>query len=233
METAKGMHIDGPAVQQLYDASAPPTIELMEGVIGSMQQRRDTCRDCAYDFIPPSYITGLKRDYGAFVLCSDKDTFSVSDAVRLPLPNRPNIVADVTQLYCPYMIDGKHWVGVVIDLSTRSITVLDCNTACVTVAEMENYLQPLSAMLPYIIRHACDADASNALPGTPFPIKRLDISLLCEAPGLSAVATLALIELHATNQLLAAGDIDDETLRTASRNYAVSLCEYLEATDNT
>ncbi|CAA7056279.1 unnamed protein product [Microthlaspi erraticum] len=125
------------------------------------------------------------------------------------------------------MVDGTHWVGIVIDILAKSITVLDCNTACVSVAGMENYLQPLAAMLPYVIRDAFGGDASTSVQRTLFPVKRLDIALLCESPGLSAVAALALIELHATNQILASGDIEDDTLRTASRNYAVSLYEYM------
>ncbi|CAA7029239.1 unnamed protein product [Microthlaspi erraticum] len=220
---ATGLHIEGKALQQFYNATAAPAPEIIEGVVRTVQLRHDACGARTYDFIPPSYITAIKGDYGGFISCADKDCFVLSDSVRLPLPTRPQIEPDVTHLYCPYMVDGTHWVGIVIDIPAKSITVLDYNTACVSDAGMENYLQPLAAMLPYVIRDAFGVDASTSAQRTPFPVKRLDIALLC----LSAVAALALIELHATKQILASGDIEDDTLRTASRNYAVSLYEYL------
>ncbi|CAA7040433.1 unnamed protein product [Microthlaspi erraticum] len=222
---APGVAIDGFTLGNFFNASGPPAAEVVEAIIVNMQHRRDRDGDGGYDFLGPSYMTAIKQKYGGFISCVDKKSFEFCSAVRLPLHNRSNNMADVRQLYCPYMIDGKHWVGIIIDLSTTSITVLDCNTACVTVSGVEKYLQPLSEMIPYILRASVGHETANSLPLILFPIHRLDIALLCESPGLSAVATLILIELHATNQILASGDIDDDTLRTATRNYAIALYE--------
>ncbi|CAA7044071.1 unnamed protein product [Microthlaspi erraticum] len=195
-------------LSNLFKSNGVQPGKAIDAIVYCIQQRKDSVGACSYDFLPPSYLTALTEEYTAFLSTPSKGDYKFPDHLTLPQPNRPEVGDWLSCLYCPYLIDGSHWVGVAFDLQACSISVLDCNIACVTNEEVQGYLKPIAQMLPYMLRQSVGDEVWSSKPMHPFHIYRLDVELLAEFPGLSAVASLILVELHATKILSHNGEIE-------------------------
>lgn len=95
--------------------------------------------------------------------------------------------SNVDVIYCPIQVDGRHWVGVVIDIAHWCIHVLDCNSACISDAKLDDLLQPILALLPPLIRHNGGKALEETAMNFPMPVTRLDIPHMCKQIGMSTL----------------------------------------------
>ncbi|CDY15841.1 BnaC02g34600D [Brassica napus] len=56
----------------------------------------------------------------------------------------------------------------------------------------------------------------------PFPISRIEVPVLLEHPGFSAIAALILLEMTAADQPLNSFSLSEEEVRVAAENYAIA-----------
>nr|VDC76394.1 unnamed protein product [Brassica rapa] len=72
---------------------------------------------------------------------------------------------EVQVLYCPFQVDGRHWIGV-----------------------LETLLQPFGVLMPFLI-HLNGGDALNeAATKSPLQLTRLDLPICCEQKGMLSIA---------------------------------------------
>ncbi|CAA7061277.1 unnamed protein product [Microthlaspi erraticum] len=222
-----GSFVNADVLKPLFCSSYPILSKVMEVVVCRARVRceHDSCS--RFSFLGPEYIPNIRKEHLRFLAASDKDVFEFPTCVSFNEGNLLNVGAAAEVLYCPVHINELHWVGLSIDLKGATITVLDSNFACVSEEELGNYLAPIAEMLPYLRCGVGEDNDHGTTDKTPFVINRLDIPFLCEIPGLSAVASFVLMELHATNQLKCCSSLGDVSLKTAARCYAVD-CLSLE-----
>ncbi|CAN7072631.1 unnamed protein product, partial [Brassica oleracea var. botrytis] len=175
----------------------------------------------AYDFLPASFLEALRGGYHQFCRVQDVGKFSLSS--DFANPGMPNMRWDATveALYLPFQVDGRNWIGVVIDIPHWCIHVVDCNPVCLNDEKLESLLQPIVVLLPLLIRRNGGKALNDAAMENPMPITRLDIPFLCEQTGLPCVATLVLMELYASQNLADADNITEDDLAIAAMTYAV------------
>ena len=75
--------------------------------------------------------------------------------------------AEVDWLYTPIIWGGPHWVGLCISLTEWTIFVFDLNPRLKTTEQVEQLLEPVSTMLPYVAK-VCPADAVGERAQFPF-----------------------------------------------------------------
>ncbi|KAF3569658.1 hypothetical protein F2Q69_00063959 [Brassica cretica] len=203
--TGEGVVVDNKVFQSFFESAQPqPT----KGIT-------------AYDFLPASFLEALRRGYHQFCRVQDLGKFSLSSDSSNP--GMPNMRWDATveALYLPFQVDGRNWIGVVIDIPHWCIHVVDCNPVCLNDEKLESLLQPIVVLLPLLIRRNGGKALNDAAMENPMPITCLDIPFLCEQTGLPCVATLVLMELYASQNLADAENIMEDDLAIAAMTYAV------------
>ena len=137
----------------------------------------------AYDFLPASFLEALRGGYHQFCRVQDVGKFSLSS--DFANPGMPNMRWDATveALYLPFQVDGRNWIGVVIDIPHWCIHVVDCNPVCLNDEKLESLLQPIVVLLPLLIRRNGGKVLNDAAMENLMPITRLDIPFLCEQTG--------------------------------------------------
>lgn len=137
----------------------------------------------SYDFLPGSFVHALRGEYQQFIHVQDIAKFSFSSIFGDPCFPNMSWGNDVKALYCPFQVDGRHWIGLVIDISKWCIEVLDCNPVCVQDSQLEALLTPFIILMPLLIRHNGGKTVNEAAVASPLPITRLDLPLCCEPTG--------------------------------------------------
>ncbi|KAF8055847.1 hypothetical protein N665_1284s0002 [Sinapis alba] len=189
-------------------------------VVTYIQKRLRGAGIIAYDFLPATFGEAMRGEYHNFSRVNDLGKFSFSNSFgNQGLPNM-RWCGNVEVLYNPVQVDGRHWVGIVIDIGFWCIHVLDCNSTCVTDVKLEALLQPIVVLMPLLIRLNGGKALVEAAMDFPMPITRIDLPFLCEPPGLSCVVALLVMELHATQCLDRAGTLTDDALAIAAQTYA-------------
>lgn len=192
-----------------------------------IQLRRDKLRKVWYDFLPSYFLSELKLQFNKFTAAKEKDKFFFSTLSRIPFTTCPTWLDEVDVIYCSMKIESQHWVGVVIDFKKWSITVLDCNTACLSDAQLQNYLCHISTMLSFLMHKHGQTVVMQAVSIDLLPITRVDLLLLNEVPckmgfniwytqlylhspifkqlvscaALASVSSIILLEQHVVGQL--------------------------------
>ncbi|WZZ44419.1 hypothetical protein YC2023_040678 [Brassica napus] len=90
-----------------------------------------------------------------------------------------------------------------------------------TTTNVENALHPISVIFPELVKRYGGPHPRPGVLTECMPVERLDINLLCEITGLSCVASVILLELHATKKLHLCEHITEGCIRTAGERYAV------------
>ena len=135
--------------------------------------------------MPASFVNALRGEYQQFSRVRDVGKFSFSSIFGDPcFPNMP-WSDQVAVLYCPFQVDGRHWIGVVIDISQWRIHVLDCNRACLHEDKLETLLNPIVRLMPLLIRRNGGKDLNEAAMESTMPITRLDLPFCCEPTGVT------------------------------------------------
>lgn len=135
-----------------------------------------------YEFLTPSCFELLRSEYVDFILADDKRRYVFRDSVVVRTLHCFGLAERSGSLYFPVNIGGRHWVGFVLDMNVGKIFVLDCNTACVSDEELRLYVGPVAEMVPYVLLREGSEVSRTSL--SAFPVERVDISSLCEVPGM-------------------------------------------------
>ncbi|KAF8114626.1 hypothetical protein N665_0035s0005 [Sinapis alba] len=170
-------------------------------VVTYIRKRLRGAKITAYDFLPAIFGEPMRGEYQKFCRVNDLGKFSFPSSFRNKgLPNL-RWCGNVEVLYCPFQVDGWHWVGLVIDIRHWCIHVLDCNPMCVTDVKLDGLLQLIVVLMSLLIRLNRVKSLVELAMELPMPITRIGLPFFCEPPGLSCVVALLVMELHATNFL--------------------------------
>ncbi|KAF8105318.1 hypothetical protein N665_0158s0007, partial [Sinapis alba] len=210
-------------------AAAPPVEQVAGRVISSIRTRRDSLTDARFDFLPVSFFPEILRHFPGFEDTTTKAGFSFSPALHCQFMYRPQWFTKVDYLYSPVIIRDTHWVGVIVDLKMWATYVVDSNPACPSEFVVNSVLTPISILLPHLISRYCLTTHTEVLDYLPLPISRLDLPLLVEQPGYSAVVALILLETHVVGKEVTCVYLSEEHLRAAAENYAIATLAMCKA----
>ncbi|XP_013600978.1 PREDICTED: uncharacterized protein LOC106308365 [Brassica oleracea var. oleracea] len=217
----EGATISNVVFKDVFHGTRPLHFEAADMVVSFIRHRNLVEGSHRFEFLPSVFLRSLIREFRQAQNPGCSSAFNFTTVSGVSLPSIRRWCVDIDVLYCPFQIDGQHWVGVSIDLKQWCIHVLDCNTACVSETNVENALHPISVIFPELVKHYGGPHPRPGVLTECMPVERLDINLLCEITGLSCVASVILLELHATKKLHLCEHITEGCIRTAGERYAV------------
>ncbi|KAJ4917066.1 Uncharacterized protein Rs2_02616 [Raphanus sativus] len=220
-----GLVVPNTVFRDFFQSLSPQTVQAADMVVSFIRKRVRDAGVTTYDFLPASFLISLRLEYGQFSLVNDIAKFSFSSCFGKDGMPAMRWESSVNVLYCPFQLDGRHWVGVVIDIEQWSVTILDCNSVVVPVERMEENLQPLIQLFPYLLPlYGCAPKMEGGIVA-PLSVMRVEPPMLAEPTGLSCVASLLLLELHATGSMHQAASLNVDVLSVAAKSYAVAALE--------
>ncbi|KAG2332539.1 hypothetical protein Bca52824_003719 [Brassica carinata] len=101
-----------------------------------------------------------------------------------------------------HLLSMSSLFAITADLHMSAIYVVDFNQACPSEFDVVGVLTLISVMLPYLIHKHCIIPGTRQTNFMPFPISRIQVPMLLEHPGYSAVAALILFEVAAAGKPL-------------------------------
>ncbi|KAL0802686.1 hypothetical protein Bca101_057862 [Brassica carinata] len=210
------------SLNDMFNCTGVCSYEAVDRVVGWIRKRRDSNLSSKFDFIPPTFFKELLRSYPAFDAMQDKDAFTFPISLRSQFMHRPQWFTQVYFLYTLMLVKDRHWVDMIVDLPMWAIYVVDANQTCPTTSVIKDVLKPISIMMPHMTSRFCLTSRPRELNFLPFPISRLDIPVLLEHPGYSAVVALILLEISAVGKPMIDLSLTEEEVRVAAENYAIS-----------
>lgn len=158
-------------------------LQAADMVVSFIRKRVRDAGVTTYDFLPASFLISLRLEYGQFSLVNDIAKFSFSSCFGKDGMPAMRWESSVNVLYCPFQLDGRHWVGVVIDIEQWSVTILDCNSVVVPTERMEENLQPLIQLFPYLLPlYGCAPKMEGGIVA-PLSVMRVEPPMLAEPTG--------------------------------------------------
>ncbi|KAL0711118.1 hypothetical protein Bca4012_018096 [Brassica carinata] len=210
------------SLDDMFNCTGICSYEAVDRVVGWIRKRRDSNLSSKFDFILPTFFMELLRSYPAFDAMQYKDAFTFPMSLRSQFMHRPQWFTQVDFLYTLMLVKDRHWIGMIVDLPMWAIYVVDANQTCPTTSVIKDVLKPISIMMPHMISRFCLISRPRELNFLPFPISRLDIPVLLEHPGYSAVVALILLEISAVGKPMIDLSLTEEEVRVAAENYAIS-----------
>lgn len=102
-------------------------------------------------FLDSQFAAQLSKTYTKFSKVTKKDSFKFSSTVTEVIMERESL-GDVDRFYFPFNLDKKYWVGLCVDCSSWSISVLDNNISLRTDYMMKKELRPIAQMFSYLLK---------------------------------------------------------------------------------
>ncbi|KAF3485889.1 hypothetical protein F2Q69_00055850 [Brassica cretica] len=160
----------------------------------------------------------LMNHNNRFVKTAVKDRSKLKFA---DVPLEKHLEKSHERIYFPFNMDKQHWVGVCIDTKACTLHVLDCNTSFRSDSSLEEDLNSIAALLPYVLKQF-------GFLGTNAGVKAFTVSRCQGIPQVSnqndsGVMTVLLIETHAGDGFGACKAITPRLLPDASKQLAVKL----------
>ncbi|KAG2304676.1 hypothetical protein Bca52824_033327 [Brassica carinata] len=173
-------------------------------------------------FMDTHFVSQFTKLYTKFSKSSKKDTFKFNvPLVELFLCLAPN--QNAVRFYFPFYLDKKYWVGICVDCSSWSITILDCNLSLRTDVMMNKEVRPFATMFPYFLKHVgrevgmreCKAMAIERPRSIP---QQKEVTH-------SAISTVLFIQAHAVGGVDACKCITPDNLDSYVERLLVTLYE--------
>ncbi|CAN6863583.1 unnamed protein product, partial [Brassica oleracea] len=206
----------------LFHCNGVCSHEALDRVVNLIRNRRDRLPYARFEFVPPSFFLELMRNYAGFEAIKEKHKFAFSTPLKPQFLHRPGWYTQVDFIYSPFLIKKTHWVGLIVDLKMAALYVVDSNSACPYTVDVTSYLSPIATMLPHLVSRYCIVPNPCEMNFRPFPISQIEVPVLLEHPGFSAVAALILLEMAAADQPLNSLSLSEEEVRVAAENYAIA-----------
>ncbi|KAG5414782.1 hypothetical protein IGI04_002349 [Brassica rapa subsp. trilocularis] len=191
----EGVIVPNSVFKFFFEVAVPQPIKVVDMLVTFIRSRLRKEDIQSSQFLPGSLVKALRGEYQQFIRVQDIAKFSFS-------------------------IDGRHWIGVVIDIAQWRIYVLDCNCACVQDEKLETLLQPIVVLMPFLIRLNGGDALNEAATESPLQLTRLDLPICCEQK----------------DNMAQVSNLTEERLSIAAKTYAVEAfaCfnpEYLKEFD--
>ncbi|KAG2311546.1 hypothetical protein Bca52824_023103 [Brassica carinata] len=162
-------------------------------------------------------FAGLKDLFQCTGVCTHEPLDRVVHTLRMRRDRLPGPRFDFSHL-----LSMSSLLAITADLHMAAIYVVDFNQACPSEFDVVGVLTPISVMLPYLIHKHCIIPGTRQINFIPFPISRIQVPMLLEHPGYSAVAALILLEVAAAGKPLTDISGTEADVRQAAENYAIA-----------
>uniref|UniRef100_A0A0D3CT82 Ubiquitin-like protease family profile domain-containing protein n=1 Tax=Brassica oleracea var. oleracea TaxID=109376 RepID=A0A0D3CT82_BRAOL len=131
---------------------------------------------------------------------------------------------EVDRLYTPMIWGGTHWVGLCISLSDWAIYVFDPNPLGKTIEQVEELLEPVSTMLPYVAKKVCPAEAVGERAQVPFRVERVTGLYVNRRSGDCGPVAVKFLEMHATgDRKPTMAGLTDDLVDIFRKHYAMDI----------
>uniref|UniRef100_A0A0D2ZXY1 Ubiquitin-like protease family profile domain-containing protein n=1 Tax=Brassica oleracea var. oleracea TaxID=109376 RepID=A0A0D2ZXY1_BRAOL len=131
---------------------------------------------------------------------------------------------EVDRLYTPMIWGGTHWVGLCISLSDWAIYVFDPNPLGKTIEQVEELLEPVSTMLPYVAKKVCPAAAVGERAQVPFRVERVTGLYVNRRSGDCGPVAVKFLEMHATgDRKPTMAGLTDDLVDIFRKHYAMDI----------
>ncbi|CAN7012957.1 unnamed protein product [Brassica rapa subsp. trilocularis] len=131
---------------------------------------------------------------------------------------------EVDRLYTPMIWEGTHWVGLCISLTEWTIYVFDPYPQGKTMEQVEELLEPVSTMLPYVAKKVCPPEVVGERAQVPFRVERVTGLYENRRSGDCGPVAVKFLEMHATGdpQPTMAG-LTDDLVDIFRKHYAMDI----------
>ncbi|KAG2323592.1 hypothetical protein Bca52824_016805 [Brassica carinata] len=235
-EIVIGIHVSNQFFLSLARPTNWVTTEHMSVLISMLVRRhggnylRGRCR-----FVDYFNIAGIISKFAEFEKISDKLGFKWGGLVSFCLtgktPRRNDkkvLLVDVDRVYAPMMWGIDHWVGLVINLTSREVEILDCNIPHnESDNEVNKYMAYLLRALPHVLAaFSPPSDSSHPEEDQAFSWVRPDNIYFNERSGDCGPCAVKFLEMHAAGYSYEdMGQIDDNKVGIFRQKYAMDTYE--------
>ncbi|CAN8278699.1 unnamed protein product [Cochlearia groenlandica] len=176
-----------------------------------------------YDFLDYTFLNDIGLLHELIIPLKRRTRLPIKKQLCDYVKSRRNLYTEVDTLLCPFLLEDKHWVGVVVNLNEHALLVLDCNQDLIETPIVDALLTPFASALPYVTRQLAYNSEMRHETLDAFTITRPSLTTRLTDPGLSGIASIMLLLLYATKHLDEQIPLTRDQVESASQNYAVEL----------
>ncbi|KAF8087013.1 hypothetical protein N665_0603s0015 [Sinapis alba] len=173
-------------------------------------------------FLDTQFVSQFMKMYSKFSKVSKKECFKFTSTLVDVIQKNP-IHGEAERFYMPFYLDKKYWVGISIDCSSWTVSVLDCNNSLRTDNMMNKEVKPIAQMFPYLLKQI--GKSVGARESKPMGIDRPRSIPQHNAITDSAVASVLFIQAHAVAGVDGCKCITPDVLDTEVERLVVTLYE--------
>ncbi|KAL0846618.1 hypothetical protein Bca101_019864 [Brassica carinata] len=140
------------------------------------------------------FVSQFTKLYTKFSKCSKKDSYKFPANLGQMIQARPSS-ADAERFYFPFNLDKQYWVGICVDCSSWTVTILDCNVSLRTDPMMNKEVKPIAVMFPYLLKQMGRKFGSRE--GKAMSIERPRSIPQQNVPTDSGISSVIFIQSHA------------------------------------
>ncbi|KAF8115398.1 hypothetical protein N665_0027s0014 [Sinapis alba] len=220
-----------PAVVDSHNASGNidysakySVVDVLSFHIGSFfRSLRRANQKSPHVFLDTQFVSQFTKIYTKFSKVSKKDSFKFTSNVIELIQNNP-AHTDVESFYFPFNMDQKYWVGIIIDCSIWTVSVLNCNNARRTDYMMSKEVRPIAQMFPYLLKQV-GKDVNQTREGKAMAIDRPRSIPQHNAVTDSSVVSVLFIQAHAVAGVDGCKCITPDVLDSEVERLVVTLYE--------
>ncbi|KAJ4901625.1 hypothetical protein Rs2_15576 [Raphanus sativus] len=235
-EIVIGIHVSNQFFLSLARPTNWVTTEHISVLISMLVRRHGSnylIRRCR--FVDYFSIAGIISKFAEFEKASDKLGFKWGGLVSfcftgktLRRNEKKVLLVDVDRVYAPMMWGKDHWVGLVINLTSRQVEILDCNIPHnPSDNEVNNHMAYLLRALPHVLAaFSPPTDSSHPEEYQAFSWVRPDNIYFNERSSDCGPCSVKFLEMHAAGYSYEdMGQIDDNKVDKFRQKYALDTYE--------
>ncbi|CAN8321685.1 unnamed protein product [Cochlearia groenlandica] len=186
-------------------------------------QKSQTKKPPNYDFLDCTFLNDIGLLHSLIEPEKRRKKLPIKKQLNDYVKSRRQFYIEAETFLCPFLLEEKHWVGVVVNLSEHKVIVLDCNRDFIDTPIIEALLTPFASALPYVTRQLAMNSEMKHDSLDPFEITIPPLKTKLADPELSGVASMMLLLLHAHNQLDDQAVLSRNVVEEAMQHYGVEL----------
>ncbi|CAA7052367.1 unnamed protein product [Microthlaspi erraticum] len=129
LDLGNGLELDSAMVASIFEPTVVLEQKTVVGVVEWIQKRNDVSALRSVVYLPPQFMESLKAEFMDFKMAKEKNSYAFRPSSSLPQPNRPPLSHELESIYCPFKVNGHHWVGIIVDIKRCNFTIA-YGTAC-------------------------------------------------------------------------------------------------------
>ncbi|CAN8270904.1 unnamed protein product [Cochlearia groenlandica] len=138
-----------------------------------------------YDFLDYTFLNDIGLLHELIIPLKRRTRLPIKNQLCDYVKSRRNLYTEVDTLLCPFLLEDKHWVGVVVNLNEHALLVLDCNQDLIETPIVDALLTPFASALPYVTRQLAYNSEMRHETLDAFTITRPSLTTRLTDPGMN------------------------------------------------